>query len=148
MINDEIEQKLFFSAIGAFYEVYNVLGFGFLESFYIRALEWELRERGHDVAREVGIRVGYKVLDLGTQRLDMILDGKLVIETKSTVLLPPFASRQIFNYLRGSNLEAGLLLHFGPKPEFHKIFCRPHQKMIPSIPTDSEHVKIRGAKNP
>ncbi len=147
MINDETEERLFFSAIGAFYEVYNVLGFGFLESFYVRALEWELRERGHDVGREVGIRMGYKHLDLGIQRLDLIVDGRLVIEAKSTALLPPFSSRQIFNYLRASNLELGLLLHFGPKPAFHKVFCRPHHKMIPRIPISSEDAKISSEMN-
>ena len=144
MTNDEIEQRLFFSVIGAFYEVYNHLGFGFLESFYVRALEWELRERGHHVGREVGIRMMYKHLDLGIQRLDMVVDFRLVVEAKSTVSLPPFASRQIYNYLRASNLEIGLLLHFGPKPEFHKVFCRPHQKVIPRIPPHSEDAESGG----
>jgi GxxExxY protein len=80
----------------------------------------------------------YKHLDLGHLRLDMVVDGDLVIEAKSTAILAPFSSRQIFNYLRASNLELALLLHFGPKPEFKKVFCRPHHK-ISSIRTHSEH---------
>lgn len=64
LIEDELTQ----SVIGAFFEVYNTLGFGFLEHVYIMALERELRGRGHDVAREVGVRVMYKGEHLATQR--------------------------------------------------------------------------------
>lgn len=148
MANDDVAHQLFFSAIGAFYEVYNFLGFGFLESHYVRALEWELRERGHDVGREVGIPMRYKHLDLGFLRLDMVVDGRLIIEAKATALLAGFASRQIYNYLRASNLELGLLLHSGPKPEFHKVFCRTHQKVIPRILIHSENAEIGPAENP
>jgi GxxExxY protein len=148
MTNTEIEEKLYFSVIGAFYEVYNFLGFGFLETHYVRALEWELRERGHDVSREVGIPIRYKHLDLGFVRLDIIVDGRLVVEAKSTELLAPYASRQIYNYLRASDLELGLLLHFGGKPEFHKVFCRRHQKIIPRMLIHSEHGQNRQAENP
>ena len=70
MGHEKQEQELYTSVIGAFYEVYNHLGFGFLETYYVRALEWELRERGHEVGREVGIMKRYKHLDLGHLRLD------------------------------------------------------------------------------
>lgn len=79
-----IESKLTQSVIGAFFEVYNTLGFGFLEHLYVMALERELLARGHRVARQVGVRVTYKGELLGTQRLDLIVDDKLVVETKST----------------------------------------------------------------
>jgi GxxExxY protein len=114
----------------------------------MRALEWELVERGHRVGREVGVRIGYKHLDLGFQRMDMLVDDCLVVEGKSTTLLPEQASRQIYNYLKASNVEIGLLLHFGPKPVFHRVFCRPDKKRIPSMPTDFEHASIRSAENP
>ena len=138
MIDDKQEQALYTSVIGAFYEVYNHLGFGFLETYYVRALEWELRERGHDVRREVGIRMRYKHLVLGRLRLDMIVDGSLVVEAKSTAIIAPFSSRQIYNYLRASNLELGLLLHFGPKPLFKRIFCRERHK-APNIRNHLAH---------
>jgi GxxExxY protein len=83
-------------------------------------MERELRERGHQVAREVPIRVMYKGKYLGTQRVDMIVDNKLVIETKSTYQIHGAAIRQIYNYLRGPNLEVGLLLHFGPEPKVYR----------------------------
>ena len=55
-----VEPDLTHSVIGAFYEVYNTLGYGFLEHIYVRAMERELRSRGHDVGREVGVRITYK----------------------------------------------------------------------------------------
>lgn len=79
-----VEEELTRSIIGAFYEVYNTLGFGFLEHIYIMALERELRARGHHVDREVSVRVMYKGEQLSCQRLDMVVDGKVIVETKST----------------------------------------------------------------
>lgn len=110
--------------IGAFFEVYNNLGFGFLEHLYVMALERELMARGHQVGREVWARVAYKGEELGIQRVDMIVDGKLVVETKAGFKLSEFAARQLYNYLRATNLEVGLLLHFGPKATFHREICR------------------------
>ena len=108
-LNDE---ELTYSVIGAFFEVYNTLGFGFLEHIYVLAMERELRARGHKVGREVGVRIMYKGDELGIQRLDMIVDDILVLEIKSTVELHKAAKRQVYNYLRASNLRIGLLLHF------------------------------------
>jgi GxxExxY protein len=119
-----IEKALTSSAIGAFYEVYNTLGFGFLEHVYIRALEIELRSRGHRVGREVGVRIIYKDEELAYQRIDMIVDDKLVIETKSTYELHKGARRQVYNYLRATKLEVGLLFHFGPEAKFYRSICR------------------------
>lgn len=118
-----IERELTGSVIGAFFDVYNELGFGFLEHIYAMALERELLGRGHRVAREMGIRVSFRGHDLGMQRLDMVVDGKLVIEIKSTYELHKEAPRQVYNYLRASKLEVGLLLHFGPHPRFHRLVC-------------------------
>src|SRR5688500_6595419 len=83
-------------------------------------MERELLSRGHRVGLEVGVRVFYKGEALTTQRLDMLVDERLVIELKSTSRLPVGATRQLYNYLRATNLEVGLLLHFGPEPKFHR----------------------------
>lgn len=132
-----IDEKLTGSVIGAFYEVYNTLGYGFLESVYAAALERELRDRGHRVAREMKVRVMYKGEELTTQRLDMIVDDRLVIEIKSTFDVHKAANRQVFSYLRATNLEVGLLLHFGPEARFHRIICDRTQKhpgkSVPSV---------------
>ena len=115
-----IEDELSASVIAAFYEVYDELGFGFLEHVHISAMERELITRGHRVAREFVTRVFYKGSDLCSFRLDMVVDDKLVIEVKSSTRLPPTALRQLHNYLRSTQLEIGLLLHFGPEPKFYR----------------------------
>ena len=74
------EERLTHSVIGAFFEVYNTLGFGFLEHVYVMALERELIERRHRVAREVSVPVFYKGHDLAEQRPDMIVDNRLIVE--------------------------------------------------------------------
>jgi len=121
-----IHQPITQSVIGAFYEVYNTLGFGFLEHIYILALERELRSRGHQVRREAGVCVMYKGEELAYQRLDMLIDEVLIVEVKSTVELHKGANRQIYNYLRATSLEIGLLLHFGPEPKFYRSYHPKH----------------------
>ena len=123
-----LEEALTRSVIGAFFEVYNTLGFGFLERLYGIALEQELLERGHRVARQVRVTIKYKGQELGAQRLDMIVDDKLVVEIKSTYELHRAAQRQVYNYLKGTSLEIGLLLHFGPVPRFYRMICTNNQQ--------------------
>jgi GxxExxY protein len=122
------EGKLTHSVIGAFYEVHNNLGFGFLERLYVMALERELLQRGHRVAREVSVNVFYKGQELGSQRLDLIVNERLVIETKAASELHKSATRQLYNYLKATNLELGLLLHFGPEARFYRVICRNERK--------------------
>ena len=114
-------EELIYSIVGAFFEVYNTLGYGFLEHLYLKALERELLARGQKVAREVWVSVMYKGVELGKQRLDMVVDDCIVIEIKSTHDLQKNATRQLFNYLRATDLTAGMLLHFGPEPRFFRV---------------------------
>ena len=118
-----VEEHLTGSVIGAFYKVYNTLGFGFLEQVYMMALERELHFRGHAVGREVYVRVCYDGVEISRQRIDMIVDERLIIEVKSTQDLHKSAARQVYNYLRATRIEAGLLLHFGPEPAFYRLVC-------------------------
>ena len=117
-------ERLTHSVIGAFFEVYNDLGFGFLEPIYLRALAVELRHRGHMVDLEVKSCVSYRGVEIGRQRLDMVVDGSLVIEVKSTTDLHSSARRQLLNYLCATRLELGLLLHFGPKARFYRLISQ------------------------
>ncbi len=133
-----IEERLTHSVIGAFFEVYNNLGYGFLEHVYVMALERELIARKHRVAREVAVQIFYKGEHLAEHRLDMIVDRKLVVETKSTHELHKSANRQIYNYLRSTNLEVGLLLHFGPDARFYRVVHR-HKQINPSNPENPIH---------
>jgi GxxExxY protein len=122
MRGDELlEDRTSAGIIGAFYAVYNTLGFGFLEQAYSLALERELLARGHTVSREFTVIVMYKGEPLIRHRLDMVVDEKVVVETKSTVRLPLFSKRQTLNYLRASSLTVGFVLHFGPVADFHRL---------------------------
>jgi GxxExxY protein len=122
--SDLIEAPLSRSVIGAFFDVYNTLGYGFLESVYAVALEHELRIRGHRVKREVGVRVMYKGIEAAFQRLDAVVDDRLVVEMKSTEALHKGAQRQLYSYLRATGLEVGLLLHFGLQARFYRVINR------------------------
>jgi GxxExxY protein len=118
---DLIERETTHAIIGAFYDVYNELGFGFLEHVYMLALERELVARGHKVRREVWVEIHYKGELLAEYRVDMIVDEKVMVEGKSTFALPYTAKRQTRNYLRASTLEVALLLHFGPYAKFYRF---------------------------
>ena len=113
--HDYQESPLTYTINGAGFEVYNTLGYGFLEHVYVQALERELRAKGHQIAREYAARIFYKGEELTTQRLDLVVDEKIIVEVKATERLDPSAPRQLFNYLCATNFEIGLLLHFGPK---------------------------------
>jgi len=115
-----LDERLTYSIIGAFFDVYNYLGFGFLENIYKNALERELRARGHRVAREVYVAVMYKGDVIGRQRIDMIVDERVIVEVKSTQILQPIATRQLQSYLHATKLRVGLLLHFGPAANYHR----------------------------
>jgi GxxExxY protein len=116
-----IEQRLTGSVIGAFFEVYNALGYGLLESVYAAALAEELVARGHAVEREVFVDVFYKGKPISRQRLDLLVDKTLVLEIKATELLSRFSFRQMLSYLTATRLPLGLILHFGPRARFHRL---------------------------
>ncbi|MFN2564747.1 MAG: GxxExxY protein [Gemmatimonadaceae bacterium] len=143
-----IEERRTHSIIGAFFDVYNTLGFGFLEHVYVLALERELLTRGHRVARELSVRVMYKGEELCTQRLDMVVDDKVVVETKSTFDLHPSAQRQLYSYLRASNLEVGLLLHFGREAKFYRLFCRSTPSPASAARGELERVQLPPPERP
>ena len=138
-----IHEELTHSVIGAFFHVYNALGFGFLETVYTAALERELRDRGHSVGREVFAPVFYRGDIIARQRLDMVVDSKLVIEVKSTYEVNAAAPRQIYSYLHGTGLQLGLLLHFGPRPKFYRIFSSTPSTSSPTMlyPPNPPHPK-------
>ena len=119
--------------IGAFYEVYNTLGYGFLEAVYIRAMVLELRRRGLRVEREVWIAVFYKGEQVGSYRADMLVESCVVVENKATVALSKSDRDQLLNYLRGSRLDVGLLLHFGPRPTFQRVVAENARSSDPAI---------------
>jgi GxxExxY protein len=118
-----LEEALTRSVIGAFFDVHRGLGFGFREYIYALALERDLVAKGHVVRREVDVMVYYREEPLSWQTLDMIVDEKLIIEIKATDQLHNEAMSQLFSYLSATQLQVGLLLHFGRKPKFYRAIC-------------------------
>jgi GxxExxY protein len=116
-----LERELTGEIIGAFYHCYRQLGFGFLESVYRNALATELRYRGLAVETECPLEVVYLGVLVGRFRLDMLVERRVALELKSSVLLAPVDRRQLINYLRAANVDVGLLLHFGPTAKFHRL---------------------------
>lgn len=116
-----IEGRLTESIIGAFYEVYNHLGTGLLEKAYCGALEHELKLRGLAVRREVPTDIWYKGKAVARYRTDFVVEDRVVVEVKSTRHLNSEDHRQLLNFLRATQWEVGLLLHFGPKPLFYRM---------------------------
>jgi GxxExxY protein len=129
-------EELSRSIIGAFYEVYNELDYGFREHIYVNALEKALIRREHVVTREMGTVVWCKNENVGTQRLDLVVDDKIIVEVKATLVLHQSAMRQLTSYLKGTAFEVGLLLHFGEEPKFYRrILTNEHKKNIGRYPS-------------
>ena len=111
------------SILKTFYDVYNELGYGFLEKVYQNSLFLELRSRGFEVEAQKQIKVYYKGKEVGVYYADLIVNDLIILELKATEYIVEEFEWQLLNYLRGTNKEVGLLLNFGKKPEFRrKVF--------------------------
>ncbi len=114
--------------IKCFYDVYNTLGYGFLEKVYENALKVELKTQGHSVECQKPIRVTYKDTVVGDYYADMIVDNLVIIEVKACETLSLSHQYQLQNYLKATDIEVGLLLNFGHKPQFvRRVFSNPLQ---------------------
>ena len=118
-LHQDITEKI----IKAFYKVYNTLGYGFLERVYQKALLIELRKMGLACKEEYPVKVYYDEMQVGDYRADIIVEDKVIIENKASESLCEDHEYQLINYLKATEIEIGLLLNFGKKPEFkRKIF--------------------------
>lgn len=106
--------------IACFRNVHRALGFGYREYIYSLALERDLVARGHRVEREVRAVVYYRSEPLATQIMDMVVDGKVIVENKASERLHQSAMPQLFGYLCATNFQVGLLLHYGRQARFHR----------------------------
>ncbi|MEK6321290.1 MAG: GxxExxY protein [Acidobacteriota bacterium] len=125
----------------AFYKVYNELGYGFLEKVYENALTLELESSGLRVGRQRPVKVYYLGRQVGYYYADLIFEGLVIIELKCGEALCEAHEAQLLNYLKATDVEVGLLLNFGPKPEFRrKIFTndkKRHREVIPETHEES-----------
>jgi GxxExxY protein len=113
--------------IGAGFEVHNVLGGGFLEAVYVNALTVELRRRGVRVDRNVAFEVIYRGVSVGRYVADLIVDGKVIVETKVAKAIDLAHRAQVSNYLRAAGLRVGLVINFGGSVQFKRVVASPHR---------------------
>jgi len=107
----------------AFYDVYNELGYGFLEKVYQNSLYLELISRGFKVSAQKQIKVYYKGVEVGEYYADMLVNDLVILELKAADYIVQDFEWQLINYLRGTEIEVGLVLNFGIKPDFRrKVF--------------------------
>mgnify|MGYP003416154911 FL=1 len=106
-----------------FYEVYNELGYGFLEKVYQNSMYIELKNKGYKIEAQNKIKVYYKETEVGEYYADLMVENLVILELKAVDYIVKDFENQILNYLRSTHCEVGLLLNFGKKPEFRrKIF--------------------------
>jgi GxxExxY protein len=106
--------------IAAFYKVYNTLGYGFLEKVYENALAIELRKQGLKVTAQSPITVFYEEHVVGEYFADLFVANAVIVERKAAKDLADEHEAQLLNYLKATPHEVGLLLNFGPKPQFKR----------------------------
>lgn len=123
--------------IGIFFDVYNELGSGFLESVYQRALIIALRDAGLKVEHEVPLTVLFRGHEVGSFRADLLVESAILIELKAAQTIERIHEAQVLNYLRGTSLEIGLLLNFGPRPQFRRLLLTNDRKPIRANPCKS-----------
>ncbi len=118
--------------IGIFYDVYNELGHGFLESVYQEAMQIALVEAGFRVERQKPVPVFFRSKKVGVFFADIVVNDLVILELKVARTIERIHEAQLRHYLRATDMEVGLLLNFGDHPQFRRIFL------------DNEHKKFRG----
>jgi GxxExxY protein len=128
----ELTEKI----IGAAFRVHGTLGNGFQEVIYQRALELEFRAMGLLYAREFEMAISYLDQQIGTRRVDFLVEEKISVELKAIIKLEEVHFAQAMNYLEAYNLEVGLLINFGSKRmEFHRFTNKKFNPLIIHHPT-------------
>lgn len=124
-----LHQELTEVIIKTFYEVYNELGYGFLERVYQNSLYLELKDKGLKVEAQKKIIVYYKGKEVGEYYADLVVNDLIILELKAADCIVAAFENQILNYLKGTDCEVGLLLNFGTKPEFRRKIFENNRKM-------------------
>ncbi|MEW6196965.1 MAG: GxxExxY protein [Bacteroidota bacterium] len=129
MLYSDITQKI----IEAFYKVYNTLGYGFLEKVYENAMKIELIGMNLKVENQKNIKVHYNGFQVGDYFADLVVSDTVIVELKAAEAICEEHEAQLVNYLKATNIEVGLLLNFGKKPEFkRKVFGNENKKLAVS----------------
>lgn len=120
MLLDTLDNELTDKVIGAYYKVYNALGYGYLEKVYQNAMKVELEQKGVRVEAQKPIKVFYSGVVVGEYFADLLVEQKLIVELKTVSAISHEHEAQLGNYLKSTGISIGLLLNFGPKAEFKR----------------------------
>jgi GxxExxY protein len=126
--------------IGIFYDVYNELGCGFLEKVYEEAMAVSFREHGIEFEQQASVPVWFHGKKIGTYDADLIVGGVVLVELKACKAFEPVHEAQLLHYLRSTDIEVGLLLNFGPRPQVKRLAFENERKKI------SVHLRKSAAK--
>lgn len=130
MLHHTLTEKI----IGVFYDVYNELGHGFLESVYETAMVIALREKGLNVEQQVEVPVWFRGQKIGAFFADLVVETVVIVELKAVRAIDPAHEAQLLHYLRATEIELGLLLNFGVRPEIkRKIYDNPRKASVQSV---------------
>ena len=128
-----LHKRLSDAILKIYYEVYNTLGYGFLEKVYQNAMCLELKNQGYNVEAQKQIKVYYKGIVVGEYYADLIIDETIILELKACECLMDAHKAQLINYLKATNIEVGLLLNFGETPEFKRFIYTNNRKSLNNL---------------
>jgi GxxExxY protein len=132
-----IEEELTGKIIKIFYKVYNTIGYGFIEQIYHNAMIVELSAARLNVETEKPVAVYYVGKVVGNYEADLVVEEKVILEFKAIEAVHEAHEAQLINYLRATNIEIGLLLNFGRKPDFmRKYFSNKNKQLDGSSSVD------------
>jgi GxxExxY protein len=136
--------------LAGFYEVFNVLGSGFVEAVYIAAMVIVLRRKGLQVEEKPSLPVYFNDRVLGRFTPDLLVNGVVIVEAKAVRTIDPVHKAQVINYLKASDVEVGLLLNFGDTPQFQRLVFDTARKAERKPPqevseSDSSNADPRGS---
>jgi GxxExxY protein len=123
--------------IGVFYDVYNELGYGFLECVYEESLVIALNEAGLTANRQIPLPVWFRGHKVGEFRADVLVENCVLLELKSARSLDPAHEAQLLHYLKSTEIEIGMLLNFGARPQFRRLLFDNERKKLRDNPWSS-----------
>jgi GxxExxY protein len=132
LLHEELTGKI----IGIFYDVYNELGHGFLESVYQKAMYVALQAEGFTVEQQHTIAVQFRGVQVGEFFADLLVNDVVILELKVARTIDSSHEAQLLHYLKATDCEIGLLLNFGDRPQFRRLIFDNHKKQIRENPCE------------
>jgi len=122
-MSKEIKDDLTYRIIGCAMKVHSVLGPGFQEIIYQRAMAIEMRKQGLSYAQEMSMQIHYDDIQIGTRRVDFFVEDRIMLELKARANLDDNHLNQAMNYCQAYKLPVGLLINFGSKSlEYKRVY--------------------------